>query len=545
MSESADSRNGRDGPGQALPSVWLALVPVAFLVGALFVTIRGLGLSAHLPLVLATAVAGGAGRLLGVRWPRLLEGIVAGITVALPAVLILMIIGTLIGTWILSGIVPTLIVYGLQVVSPAYFLATSCVVCAIVALATGSSWSTAGTVGIALVGIGSALGVPAGMTAGAIISGAYFGDKMSPLSDTTNLAPAVAGTDLFTHIRHMVYTAGPSLVIALGIFLALGLRFQGGGAQASDVQRLVQTLEHRFSVHWALLLPLLAVIGLVVAKVPALPALLLGAVIGGGCAAVAQGASLQAIGAAAQSGYTDHQLAFGLDGAARVALLSAPLTEVLGPQPALAAQGRTVGVVGELLARGGLQSMMSTVALILCALSFGGVMERTGLLQALAQAILRGARRTGSLVLRTLLTCIGMNVLAADQYMAIVIPGRMYREAFAARKLHPKNLSRALEDSGTMTSALVPWNTCGAYMSTTLGVATWAYAPFAFVNLFNPVLSAFYGYTGLTMHLGDPSESASASESEPESASESASEPEPEPEPPQASRPPRPPRSDG
>jgi Na+:H+ antiporter, NhaC family len=471
--ESPRSHSSPDGSSSPRPSLVLSVVPVLFLVAALAVTIVWLKQPPHIPLILATAMAGLVAYATGHTWRDLLGGITRGITIALPACLILLVIGTLIGTWILSGIVPTLIVYGLKIVSPSYFLVTACVVCVVVALATGSSWSTAGTVGIALIGIAETLGIPRGMAAGAILSGAYFGDKMSPLSDTTNLAPAVAGTELFTHIRHMVYTAGPSLVIALVAYFIIGLWYQGPGAEAKDVAAILAELELRFVIHWALLLPLVAVIGLVVLRVPALPALLVGMLLGGVCAAIAQGAPLTEIVKSAQSGY-------------------------------VSATG--VASVDKLLSRGGLESMMSTVALILCALSFGGIMERAGMLRRLAEAIMSGARRTGSLVLRTLLTSIGMNVLAADQYMAIVVPGRMYREAYVAQGLHPKNLSRCLEDAGTMTSALVPWNTCGAYMSTTLGVATFAYAPFAFVLLLNPLISTVLGYTGWTMEKAEPQE---------------------------------------
>lgn len=485
-----------DGDGaERMPPLIVALVPVIFLICTLAVTIVYLKQPAHMPLVLATALVGLLAWTYGRSWAELLGGITRGISIALPACLILMIIGTLIGTWILSGVVPTLIVYGLKVVSPAYFLVTTCLVCAVVSLATGSSWSTAGTVGIALIGIADALGVSRGLAAGAIISGAYFGDKMSPLSDTTNLAPAVAGTDLFTHIRHMVYTAGPSLLIALLAYLLIGLKYQSSGADAKDIAVIVGALEKKFVIHWALLLPPVAVIGLVVARVPALPALLVGALLGGLCAAVAQGATLAVIVKSAQSGF---------------------------------ASDTGVKAVDKLLTRGGLESMMTTVALIISALSFGGVMERAGMLRRLAEAIMRGVRSTGSLVLRTLLTSIGMNILAADQFMAIVIPGRMYRGVFARQGLHPKNLSRCLEDSGTMTSALVPWNTCGAYMSTTLAVSTWAYLPYAFLNLLNPVISAVLGFTGWTMHKADPEP---LPEPKPEPKPEPGPGPEPKPEP--------------
>ncbi len=469
---SPEEQSSRDVQSSPRPSLLLSVTPVLFLVAALALTIIWLKQPPHMPLILATAVAALVAYLTGQSWKDLLGGIKRGISVALPACLILLVIGTLIGTWILAGIVPTLIVYGLEVVSPSYFLVTACVVCAVVALATGSSWSTAGTVGIALIGIAETLGISRGLAAGAILSGAYFGDKMSPLSDTTNLAPAVAGTDLFTHIRHMVYTAGPSLLIALVAYFIIGFWYQGSGAEAKDIALILSELELRFEIHWALLLPLVAVIALVVLRVPALPALLVGTILGGVCAAIVQESPLTEIVKAAQSGYVS---------------------------------STGIKSVDKLLSRGGLESMMSTVALIMCALSFGGVMERAGMLRRMAEALMAGANRSGSLVLRTLLTSIGMNVLAADQYMAIVVPGRMYRDSYAAQGLHPKNLSRCLEDAGTMTSALVPWNTCGAYMSTTLGVATFAYAPFAFVLFLNPLISTFLGYTGWTIEKVDPS----------------------------------------
>jgi NhaC family Na+:H+ antiporter len=464
--DSAEISRYPDPVGRPSPSLIQALVPVVFLVVALGLTVVWLKQKPHIPLILATAVAALVAWRAGLRWEELLDGIQRGITVALPACLILMVIGTLIGTWILSGIVPALIVFGLKVASPSYFLVTACVVCVVVSLATGSSWSTAGTVGIALMGIAETLGISRGLAAGAILSGAYFGDKMSPLSDTTNLAPAVAGAELFAHVRHMVYTAGPSLCLALVAYFVIGLWYQGPGTEAKDVAVIVGELELRFVLHWTLLLPLVAVIALVMLRVPALPALLVGTLLGGLCAAIAQ---------------------------------SAPLSEIVGAAHRGYQSTTRIKAVDELLTRGGLESMMSTVALIFCALSFGGVMERSGMLHRLAVAIMGRARSTGSLVLRTLLTSIGMNILAADQYMAIVVPGRMYRGVYAEMGLHPKNLSRCLEDAGTMTSALVPWNTCGAYMSTTLGVSTFAYLPFAFVNLANPVVSAVLGYTGWTM----------------------------------------------
>jgi NhaC family Na+:H+ antiporter len=382
------------------------------------------------------------------------------------AILILMVVGTLIGTWIMGGIVPSMIYYGLKVLSPGIFLVATLIICSIVSLGTGSSWSTAGTVGVALVGVGQGLGVPVAMVAGAIISGAYFGDKMSPLSDTTNLAPAVAGTDIFSHIRHMVYTTGPGYIISIILYGLLGTRFSGGGMKAENIEVILSTIKSNFFIHPILLLPPLLVIVMVVKKIPPLPALLGGTALGGIFAIIAQSRPLAEVIQAAQSGYVSQS---------------------------------GVKMVDDLLTRGGLESMMPTVALIICALSFGGIMEKTGMLEVLARALLKRVKRTGSLVATTIFSCIGLNAVASDQYIAIVIPGRMYKNAFDERGLHPKNLSRCLEDAGTLSSPLIPWNSCGAFMGATLGVNPLLYLPFAFLNLFTPLVSLFYGYTGITM----------------------------------------------
>jgi NhaC family Na+:H+ antiporter len=359
------------------------------------------------------------------------------------------------------------------------FLVATLIICSIVSLGTGSSWSTAGTVGVALMAVGQGLGIPAPMVAGAIISGAYFGDKMSPLSDTTNLAPAVAGTDVFSHIRHMMYTTTPGYVIALLLYAVIGLRFSGGILKGGQIDQVLKAIEAGFFIHPVLLLPLVLVIGMVVLRIPPLPALFGGTCLGGLFAVIFQHQGVASVFAAAHSGY-------------------------------VADTG--VKMVDELLSRGGLESMMSTVALILCALSFGGIMEKSGMLETIARALLRFARSTGSLVLTTILSCIGMNVIAADQYMAVVIPGRMFKKAFDARGLHPKNLSRCLEDASTLTSALIPWNSCGAFMYATLGVYPLHYLPFAFLNLANPLVSIFYGYTGITMTPADATEPAKGEE---------------------------------
>ncbi len=443
-----------------------ALIPVLFLVAALFVTISIFKQPPHIPLIFAAAVASAVAVIFRHPWTEILDGMVTGITMAMGAILILMIVGTMIGTWMMGGIVPSMIYYGLKVLSPGIFLVATLIICSIVSLGTGSSWSTAGTVGIALIGVGKGLGIPVSMIAGAIISGAYFGDKMSPLSDTTNLAPAVAGTDIFSHVKHMVYTATPGYILAAVLYGLLGARFSGRVLENGNIETILAAIKSTFFVHPILLLPPVLIIVMVVKRVPPLPALLGGTVMGGVFAVLTQSKSLADVIHAAQSGYVSQT---------------------------------GVKLVDDLLSRGGLESMMTTVALIICALSFGGVMEKTGMLEVLTGSLLKRVRRTGSLVTTTILSCIGMNAIASDQYMAIVIPGRMYKSAFDAQGLHPKNLSRCLENAGTLTSPLIPWNSCGAFMHATLGVSPFVYLPYAFLNLSIPVVSIFYGYTGITM----------------------------------------------
>jgi NhaC family Na+:H+ antiporter len=445
------------------PALWEALLPIAALILFLVVQISLLDLPVHLPLILGSIVAALMGLRLGHTWHAIEIGIVEGIAVALKAILILLVVGILIGTWIAGGVVPLLIDYGLQLLSPSYFLLAACLICSVVSIATGSSWTTAGTVGVALIGIGEGLNVSLPMTAGAIISGAYFGDKMSPLSDSTNLSPAVAGAELFDHVQYMVYTALPAYVIALVLYGVLGFSAQTGAIDDSQVAAIRAALGENFNLSPILLLPPLLVICAVAFRIPALPALAGGALLGGLMAFWVQGSSLEQVMSAAHNGFLS-ETGFEL--------------------------------VDNLLTRGGLDSMMSTVALVLCALTFGGVMEQTGALRRLADAILSRAHSTGSLVTATLASCIGTNIVAPDQYMSIVVPGRMYRETYEERGLAPVNLSRALESGGTLSSPLVPWNTCGAFMSTTLMVSAGAYFPYAFVNLITPVIVVIVSYAG-------------------------------------------------
>lgn len=453
------------------PTLLIALIPILVLIGALGVFVMKFDQDPHIPLIIGAVVAGAIAILvLNDSWDELEAGILATINMGMQACIILMIIGGLIGTWIASGVVPTLIYYGLKIISPKIFLAATMVICSIVAISTGSSWTTAGTIGVALIGVGSGLGFPVYMTAGAIISGGYFGDKMSPLSDTTNLAPSMAGASLFDHIQHMLTTTGPSYVIALILYAIIGFRYAGDTLDMSKVDAILEVIESNFTVTPLLLLPPLLVIAMVVFKVPAIPGLIGGAAIGVVFAVLVQGVSFETVMDVTQNGFT---IDFG--------------------ENATEAQS----MVKELLERGGIQSMMWTVSLIICALSFGGIMERTGMLEVIAQSLLKFAVNTGMLVLITIISSIVINIIAADQYLAIVIPGRMYKDAFASRRLAPKNLSRTLEDGGTLTSPLVPWNTCGAFMSKALGVPTFQYLPWCFLNLINPVISTLWAFLGL------------------------------------------------
>ena len=449
----------------------IALIPILALIVFLYFGISVYGQDPHIPLVGGSIVAViVAVYVLGNSWADLEDGILKTINMGMQAVLILMIIGTLIGSWVLGGIVPSMIYYGLQVLSPSIFLVAAVLLCSVVALASGSSWTTAGTVGVALIGVAAGLGIPAPIAAGAIVSGAYFGDKMSPLSDTTNLAPAMAGATLFDHIKHMIYTTGPSYIIVLIIFGVITTRFSGQNVDTSAIGELLTVLESNFNVGILMILPPLLVIGMVVLKVPAIPGLIAGSILGGLFAFIFQGADIGTVLDAFQYGYV-----FELSDAASEA-------EVM---------------IADLLSIGGMQSMLWTVSLIICALTFGGLLESTGMLEVIANFLLKFAKNTGSLVAVTIFSSLFINIIASDQYLAVVIPGRMYKDAYAERGLAPRNLSRTLEDGGTLTSALVPWNTCGAYMSTALGVPTLEYLPYAFLNYINPLIAILWASLGL------------------------------------------------
>lgn len=533
------------------PSLLDALIPVLSLVIMLAFSVVLYGEDSsyganQIALLMAAAIAMIVGYKNGYSWKELEAGIVKGISMSLGAILILLMVGSLIGTWILSGTVPTMIYYGLQILDPSYFYAAACIICALVSISIGSSWTTAGTIGVALIGIAVGLDLSLPMTAGAIISGAYFGDKMSPLSDTTNLAPAVTGTELFTHIRHMAWTTGPSIVFAIVVFLVIGLT-EDVSDSASGLTQTLAVFDKNFSISLLSLVPLFVVLFLAYKKMPAFPTLFIGALLGGlfavflqvdstermvssklySCEASSEQSKITSCAMSSVSTENSNTTAeFELlvneeSVSANLVLTEGDTSQTVvfdnkGEIINIEANKRSYFVtaidaiwramasgyvsttgdatVDKLLSRGGMESMLNpTVWLILCAMTFGAILETIGLLQRLVTGALSMVRSTGSLITTVIATCIGTNIIAGDQYIAIVLPGRMYRAEFKRRQLHPKNLSRVLEDSATITSPLIPWNTCGAYMAATLGVSTFAYLPFCFFNLANPIVSIIYG----------------------------------------------------
>jgi len=470
------------------PTLFEAIVAIVVAAVCIGVGVLVLGVDVHIPLVFATAVVCWMGRyLLHFQWKDMEDGIFRGILAGLQAVLILMIVGMIIGSWIQGGIVPTLIYYGLSLLSPAIFLLATLLICSIVSLATGTSWGTSGTVGLALMGIAAGLGVPAPLAAGVVISGAYFGDKMSPLSDTTNLAPAVAGTTLFSHIRAMISTTMITYAIVVVITLVIGFKFAGGTLDASRIQAFQKLLAAEFHISLLGFIPPIVVIFLAASRFPAIPSLFAGVVLGA-IMVLLQGNGLATMVTSIHYGYTP-TLSAQLAGAENLEAVSALLASkgITDVSPELA---KEVGqMLSDLLKRGGLDSMMWTVSLIFCALSFGGVMERCGFLEVLLDSLLRHVKSVTGLITSVIFACIFTNIFLADQYVAIVLPGRMFKSAFDKKGLHPRMLSRTLEDSGTLTSVLVPWNTCGAYHTGVLGVPTFQYLPYAFLNYLNPIVA--------------------------------------------------------
>ncbi len=461
-------------------SIWEALIPVLALVLMLFYNVKyafgddALSGSNQFILLLGAAVAAIVGFFNKVTYDQMLTEVAENVKSTTGALLILLFVGSLAGTWLISGIIPAMIYYGLQILSPEIFLPACVVICAIISIATGSSWTTSATVGIALVGIGNALGINPGMTAGAVISGAYFGDKMSPLSDTTNLAPAMAGGELFSHIKYMTYTTVPTIIVTLIIFIIISLSIDVSGS--TDTSAMLASIKESFNISpWLFLVPII-VIFMIVKKTPPLIALLVGTLLGGVFALIFQ-----------------PEIVKNITGADNLTFLSA-YKGIMNAMTVETSIATTSKELNDLFSSGGMYGMLGTIWLIVCAMVFGGVMDAIGALSRISKAVLNLFDSIFGLFASTVISCVGLNAIASDQYLAIVIPGRMYAKAFKDKGLAPENLSRTLEDSGTVTSALVPWNTCGAYHSGVLGVATGSYFFYAFFNLISPIMTIAFAY---------------------------------------------------
>ena len=459
-------------------NIWEALIPIIALVGMLFYNVYyafgddALSGSNQFILLLGAAVAAIVGFFNKVSYKQMMEEVARNVKSTTGALLILLMVGSLAGTWLISGIIPTMIYYGLQILSPSIFLAACVVICAIISIATGSSWTTSATVGIALIGIGDTLGISLGMTAGAVISGAYFGDKMSPLSDTTNLAPAMAGGELFSHIKYMTYTTVPTVIVTLIVFIIIGFTLNTSGTPEIDQQ--LQAIDSAFTISpWLFIVPII-VIGLIIKKTPPLIALLAGTLLGGIAAIIAQ-----------------PEIVMNIAGSDTLSFNSAYIG-VMKAMTVDTAVETTSKELNDLFTAGGMSGMLGTIWLIVCAMVFGGVMDAIGALARISKALLSLFDSVFGLFASTVASCLALNLTASDQYLAIVVPGRMYAQAFKDKGLAPENLSRTLEDSGTVTSVLVPWNTCGAYQSGVLGVPVVDYFFYAIFNWLSPFTTLLF-----------------------------------------------------
>ncbi len=473
-------------------SLWLALLPIVVLIFALTWNVlfvygdNALSGSSQMVIILVAGMTAAIGLFRGVSWSHIQERIVATISNAMPSILILLLVGSLASIWLLSGTVPTLVYYGLKLLNPSIFLVACCIACALTSVMSGSSWSTAATIGVAMVAVGRALEIPDGLIGGAIISGSYFGDKISPLSDTTNLAAAVTETPVFDHIRYLILTTGPSMIISLVLFAVIGLNLDTASS-AVDVAEELATIDAAFNINLWLLIPPILVLTLIIRKVPAIPSLFIGIVAGVICALIFQ-----------------QPLINGLIDSVSVTPVSQTFADLYQPSPSYVLVMDTlfkgVGIetnmpmMTELFSASGMEGMLGTVWLILAAMTFGGVMDACGNLTRIMESVKGLARGFFSLVACTTGTCIVTNLSTSDQYISVAIPGRMYSDLYREKGYAQENLSRTLEDTGTVTSVLIPWNTCGAYHATVLGIGTLTYLPYCFFNLLSPVMTLLYAY---------------------------------------------------
>ncbi len=475
------------------PYVWEAIVSFAGLIIIMSIGIIKFQVDPHIPMFIGVIIAALMSLRLGYKWSAIEEMMITGISRAMQAILILSIVGMMVGVWLLSGTIPTMIYFGLKLLSPSIFLIASVLICSITSLATGTSWGTMGTMGLALMGIAQGLGMPVGPTAGAILAGAYFGDKLSPLSDTTNLAPAMAGTDVFTHVKYMIKATAIAYAIALIFFGIYGFQHASSNdVDTSQVTILMDGLKNTFNISPILLLPPLVVILAIALKIPAIPGITLGVIVGA-ILVLFQG-----------------NLAIYDPDTLEVSHVGATLGDILVVARNGFVCNTEIDALNDLLSTGGLMNMASSILMTVIAMMFGGIMEGTKQLEVLIEQITKVVKSGPALIGATEVTCLLSNITMPEQYISILVPGRMYASAYRKAGIHPKSLSNALESAGTVTSPLVPWNTCGMYIAATLGVTASTYAPWAVFNYAMPIVTFLLAFVGVTVTKMTPEEQAKA-----------------------------------
>jgi NhaC family Na+:H+ antiporter len=454
-------------------SLSASLIPLIAMFILLAVGYGVLGLAPEPLLILSAVVAGIVAFLHGFSWTDMMSGIREKLDTAMPALLVLISIGILIGTWMIAGTIPMMIYFGLGLISAKFIVLISFVISAIVSVITGTSWGSAGTVGVALMGIAAGLDAPMAATAGAIVAGAYFGDKLSPLSDTTNLAPIAAGSTLWEHIRHMLYTTIPATIVALIVYFIAGIQQETGQSGSARIDAVTGTLGQLFDFNVVLLLPMVIVLGGALLKLPTLPTIIGSSIVAGALALIFQDVTIESVFAATVDGFSPDMLEAGHEATAN---LNAD--------------------VAELVSQGGMASMTSVILIAFSAFAFAGIMSKSGALDTIIRALLRLVKRTGDLILSTVLSCITMAIVTGNSYLSIIVPGELFKDAYQDRGLAAKNLSRTLEDSGTVLVPLVPWSSAGVYMAGVLGVSVIDYAPWAVFCYVGFVFAILLGYIG-------------------------------------------------
>lgn len=450
-----------------------SIIVVIFIAVSLYIGLFILKVEAHIPLFISVLFAAIIAMLNGYKWKDLEEGINKTVSTSAASLFILLAVGVVVGVWTLAGVVPSFIYYGLQIVSPQLFLPSAAIITAITTLMTGSSWSTAGTIGLALMAIGNSLGFNPGLSAGAIISGAYFGDKLSPISDTTTLASGISNVNLFDHIKHMLYTTIPSFTVSLIIYFFISWNYNIKAFDPTYVESILSGISQNFYISPILLIPVILVIILIILKVPAVGTLLISAIVAGIMGIIFQGSSLSEVFSAAHYGFSSET---GIE------------------------------IIDKLLSGGGLNSMLNSISLFVIALGLAGIMESSGMISSLNNKIIKLAKGTFGLIAATGLTVISSLLITGDQYLGIILPGKIYVKEYLRRGISLKNLSRTLEDFGTAMSSLIPWGACGVFMSSTLGVSTFSYAPFAFFCFLSPIFALIYAATGFGIAKASPEE---------------------------------------